>query len=170
MCILTYVNAQSHVQANYDHIAATCAMFATRRLSRSITRIYDAALAPSGLRATQYNVLVAIARSAGETMTELGARLGMDRTTLTHALRSLTERGLVADVATEDRRVRTLALTPLGQECAATAIPLWEQAQVEVECALGGAAQWERLNGELRGLSRALRKRAPAEFSKPGPS
>lgn len=132
-------------------------MFATRRLSRSITRLYDTALAPSGLRATQYNLLVAIARGKGESMSALGAVLGMDRTTLTHAMRSLVERGLVEDVAASDARVRRLALTALGSEVTADAVALWEVAQASVEAALGGEPDWRDLNKRMRRLNKALR-------------
>ncbi len=140
----------------FDHIAANCAMFASRRLSRSITRLYDAALSPSGLRATQYNVLVAIARGKGVSMTELGAVLGMDRTTLTHALRSLVQQQLVEDTEAPDARVRRIVLTDRGRECAAAAVPMWRRAQDMVEGALGGAPEWRDLNKRLRSFNRAI--------------
>lgn len=131
-------------------------MFATRRLSRTITRRYDAALAPSGLRATQYNVLVAIARGRGESMTALGRVLGMDRTTLTHALRALKREGLVVERQIRDARVKPLTLTERGEEIVATAVPMWRAAQDAVESALGGAEAWTRLNQQLRILGRTV--------------
>jgi DNA-binding MarR family transcriptional regulator len=153
MCILTHMKPDE--AARYDHIAANCALFATRRLSRSVTRLYDAALAPIGLRGTQYNVLVAIARGRGESMTELGAALGTDRTTLTHALRALTRDRLVQAVRGADARARALRLTPLGLRRVAAAVPHWERAQAMVEQALGGG-RWRALHGELRKLNKAI--------------
>jgi DNA-binding MarR family transcriptional regulator len=155
------MSKQDILQSQYDHIAAHCAMFATRRLSRTITRLYDTALAASGLRGTQYNVLVAIARGKGETMTELGFVLGMDRTTLTYALRALTRDKLVESRPGEDARARALRLTPLGRRRVAAAIPLWAQAQQSVEAALGDG-RWDTLNRELRKLNKIVRTAADA--------
>lgn len=145
----------SPLSLEYDRIAASCALFATRRLSRSIAKLYDAALAPAGFRGTQYNVLVAIARGHGQSLTHLGELLGMDRTALTHALRPLVRAKLVRDSATDDARSRGVALTPLGERRVAAAIASWQQAQTVVEDALG-AERWSELNRELRRLNRAV--------------
>ena len=150
------MNEKADNSAVFDEIAASCAMFATRRLSRTITRHYDAALAPSGLRSTQYNVLVAIARGRGESMTALGRVLGMDRTTLTHALRALRRDDLVREGRCDDGRVRPLALTDRGAELVASAVPLWRSAQADVEAAMGGAKAWSELNSRLRRLSKVV--------------
>lgn len=140
----------------YERIAASCALFSTRRLSRSIAKLFDAALAPVGFRGTQYNVLVAIARLPGQSLTHLGDLLGMDRTTLTHALRPLVRAKLVRDVATDDSRSRGVALTALGERRVAAAISHWQRAQIVIETALGGD-RWVELNREMRRLNRAVR-------------
>ncbi len=141
--------------SEYERIAATCALFATRRLSRSIAKLYDAALAPAGFRGTQYNVLVAIARGRGHNLTHLGELLGMDRTALTHALRPLVRAKLVQNVATDDARARGVALTPLGERRVAAAIAAWQRAQSVIEDSLG-ADRWRELNRDLRRLSRTV--------------
>jgi DNA-binding MarR family transcriptional regulator len=147
------------VHANFeqhcDDIAARCALYATRRLARTLSRHYDAHLAPVGLRGTQYNVLVAIARARGADMTALGHRLGLDRTALTHALRPLHRAGLVDSVAGIDRRRREWRLTPQGRRRVAAAIPLWTAAQRSVERQLQGVP-WSSLNASMRRLSRRV--------------
>lgn len=138
-----------------DDIAARCALYTARRLARALSRHFDAHLAPTGLRGTQYNVLVAIARARGADMTTLGRRLGLDRTALTHALRALGRQGLVESIAGADRRRRELRLTRLGRRRVAAAMPLWATAQLGVECHLQ-QTPWADLAASLRQLSRRI--------------
>lgn len=150
------MRARKDLLDQYDHIAANCAMFAARRLSRSLARLYDSALAPSGLRATQYNILVAIARDKTESLSDLGTVLGMDRTTLTHALRALARDNLVTVERGDDERTRVLSLTPLGQRRVAAAIPLWKAAQAVVEKGFG-MRRWQSLKEEIKQLNKIVR-------------
>src|SRR5262249_40285601 len=53
-----------------------------RKLSRLVGAIYDAALRPSGLRGTQFNVLVALALLREGTVKRLAVTLAMGRATL----------------------------------------------------------------------------------------
>jgi DNA-binding MarR family transcriptional regulator len=138
-----------------DHIAATCALFATRRLARSLSRLFDSELAITGLRGTQYNVLVAIARRRGTNLTQLGAMLGMDRTTLTHALRPLQKARLVRSTTGQDRRARGIALTALGRRRVQAGVARWRAAQSAVEAAAGSAG-WTEINSQLRRLNRSI--------------
>jgi DNA-binding MarR family transcriptional regulator len=142
-----------------DHIAASCALFATRRLGRTLSRLFDEELAQRDLKGTQYNLLVAIARGAGRNLSELGALLGMDRTTVTHALRPLVRARLVEMIKTSDRRARGAQLTALGRARVRQAMPLWRRAQKRVERA-AGADSWTILNRQLRQLNRKLQQRS----------
>jgi DNA-binding MarR family transcriptional regulator len=68
--------------------------------------------------------------------------LGMDRTTLTAALKPLERRGLLeTQIDPGDRRGRLLLLTPAGRALLARAVPIWEATHREVESTLppGGA-------------------------------
>ena len=76
-------------------IASTCAGFNLRRASRAVTQHFDHALAPIGLRATQFTLLGALALAAPVSTNELARGLVMDRTTLTRNLRLLRDAGLV---------------------------------------------------------------------------
>lgn len=114
-----------------------CACANLRQAARAITQFYDAILQPSGLRATQFTVLVAISLNEQIAITELAERLGMDRTTLTRNLKPLEKQGLVESNSGEDRRTRVVTLTDQGQETLQIARPLWEQAQQQAVEALG---------------------------------
>jgi DNA-binding MarR family transcriptional regulator len=132
----------------YAEVAATCTGSNIRKASRAVTQLYDDVLAPSGLRGTQFSLLVALAMVDAPTMTVLGRELVMDRSTLTRNLKPLRDADLVTVAAGEDRRARRVALTDRGREVLATALPLWRQAQARVVDGLGHE-RWRRLLADL---------------------
>jgi DNA-binding MarR family transcriptional regulator len=105
-------------------------------------------LRDSGLRATQFSLLMLIAARGRVSLTDLAGMAVMDRTTLTRNLRPLERRGLVQIRPGEDRRVREISLTPRGKDALAAAFPLWQLAQAEVASSLG-PARLSRLLGDL---------------------
>lgn len=132
-----------------------CLCFNLRRTTRVLTQAYDAALQPAGLTVSQFSVLSVIAVAAPIAMRRLAAWLGMDRTTLTRALRPLERDGLVQIVQGKDRRERRMALTALGRERLKAAMPHWQQAQQQAAAAFGGERGAELLS-ELADLRRVL--------------
>jgi len=137
-------------------IVATCAFLAVRKASRMITQHYDAALAPSGLKITQFSVLAAIAAQGEDaTMSALARNLAMDRTTLTRNLRPLEARQLVRIGRGADRRERRIGLTTPGRAALSRGLPLWRRAQDEV-LALIGTPRWEAVKGDLAMLTTDL--------------
>ena len=107
-----------------------CACFAVRRAARAITQAYDQALRPTGLRSTQFTLMVVLHNGGPQPLQLLAERLGMERTTLTRNLGPLVARGYVSERAGEpDPRVRVLLLTPAGERAAAAALPRWRRAQ-----------------------------------------
>jgi DNA-binding MarR family transcriptional regulator len=105
----------------------TCAKL--RRTARRLTRAYDRALRPSGLRLTQYSVLANVARRSGLSVTDLAELLAMDRTTLTRNLRPLSQRGWVRVAPGPDRRSRAVEITEPGRLVYQEALPLWRAAE-----------------------------------------
>src|SRR6218665_1293028 len=87
---------------------ARCTSFMARSLSRKISQFYDDQLAPSGLRGTQFNMLVQARRAKDGplTVTRLAELLNTDRTTLTRNLQTLQAQGLIEVVAGADARSR----------------------------------------------------------------
>jgi DNA-binding MarR family transcriptional regulator len=120
-----------------------------------MTQAYDKVIRPSGVRATQLPLLVALSLAPGLPLTVLGQKLHMDRTTLTRNLRPLESAGLVRVMAAEeDRRRRVAELTPQGARALRRALPLWQRAQQQM-LARFGAARWAQLQPALRDLARA---------------
>ena len=79
--------------------------------------------------------------------------LGMDRTTLTAALKPLERRGLV-EVSPDpaDKRSRVLKLTDEGHKVLLSAMPVWEETHREIEKLIPGQDP-EELRKSLRALS-----------------
>lgn len=129
--------------------AADCVCFNLRKATRSITHFYDAALRPSGLRATQFTVLNVIRRLAPAAgVTRIAAVTVIDRTTLTRSLSLLARGGLIRLVPSSDPRERRYAVTVRGERALARATPLWQAAQTQVAKALGDS-RLQRLLGDL---------------------
>jgi DNA-binding MarR family transcriptional regulator len=127
-------------------VAANCACKNLRRSARAVTQLYDDTLRPSGLRITQFTLLVAVALREPVQVTQLADTLTLDRTTLARDLGPLTERDLVEVTAGEDRRTRVVRLTRQGREAIARAYPLWRQAQAR----LMEQSPWPVLAGGLQ--------------------
>src|SRR5437763_15564286 len=73
-----------------------CASFNFRRTARAVTSLYDMALEETGIRSTQFAILVGIAKNQLVSMGALADVLVIDSTTLTRSLRLLVKEGLVA--------------------------------------------------------------------------
>lgn len=109
-----------------------CHCLAARRRAREITRRYDEALRPHGLRATQFSVLAALALKGPTPLGELADVLGLERTSLTRSADRLADDGWVADAESADGRVRRIQLTADGRETIEAAYPAWKRVQDEI--------------------------------------
>lgn len=110
-------------------VARTCLCFNLRRATRMVTQMFDGVLRTSGLRITQFSLMVAISLKGPAGVQELAEVLGMDRTTLTRNLKWLEEAEMVSSAAGADRRSRLISLTPKGQRALDDTMPAWRQAQ-----------------------------------------
>jgi len=136
-----------------DH-SNTCHCINLRQASRSITRLYDAALAESGLKVTQYSLLAKISRRGSASLQALANEANLDRSTLGRNIRVLQRSGYVT--ITEDRndkRFSRIELTALGTETTETARKAWVACQTRIETAMGSEFQ-HQLNGMIAALAR----------------
>jgi DNA-binding MarR family transcriptional regulator len=118
-------------------VARACACANLRKAARAVTQVFDEALAPSGLRVTQFTLLVTNTLAGESTINELAERMAMDRTTLSRNLKPLVRGGLLEMRPGEDGRTRLVRLTPAGEHALEEAYPLWQRAQQETVSALG---------------------------------
>lgn len=85
--------------------------------------------------------------------TELAARLGMERSTVSRNLALMTHHGLVETTETSPTgRSLRVTVTATGRRALAEAEQAWRSAQVDVENAIGPTAAGE-MDGWLAGLA-----------------
>ena len=131
---------------------AYCGSFNFRRTARAVTRLYDMALQESGIRSTQFAILVGIAKNQPVSVGALGDLLVIDSTTLTRSLRLLKKEGLIAISNRAARRQRFLTITAKGEHMLARSLPAWRKAHERFVAAIG-SEYWIGLRGELERLA-----------------
>lgn len=106
-----------------------------RRASRTLTRLYDAALAPVEMTVTQFSILRRLSRMERPTLAELAEATAHEKSGLWRTIQPLIRDGSIE--ATQDGRSQRLALGEAGMVRLVRALPLWREAQGAVDKALG---------------------------------
>lgn len=119
--------------------------------ARAVTRGYDRALRSTGLRITQFTILVAASVAGGVALGQLAEMLGLERTTLTRNLALLEREGLVK-IGNLDGRTRNVLIAPSGKARLNAALPLWNRAQERLQQKLG-REKWRNLQDDLTRLA-----------------
>ena len=70
--------------------------------------LFDATLAPSGMRSTQFTVLIGLGLVDSATISELAEMLAIDRTTMSRTLKPLLKKGYVGYIASKGVPMATL--------------------------------------------------------------
>lgn len=112
-------------------VATSCQCKKLRSASRKITRIYDDALRPVGIKANQFTILIAVSLLGPVSITNLADKLGMERTTLTRNLLPLEKNRLIKLHAGHGR-TRNVLITTEGKAITKAAKPAWNKAQALV--------------------------------------
>ena len=121
-----------------DQMGRECLLSRTRILNRVVTGIYDDELRAFGLKATQLNLLVAVARVGPVRRIYIGKRLHLDPSTLTRNLRVMLNNGWIEEVAGgEDGRGLPLQVTAKGRDLVNQVGPAWRTAQDRVQKLIG---------------------------------
>lgn len=118
--------------------AALCNNLALRKAARYLGATYDKALAPVGLRNTQFSILQMLGFRGPTTIGSLADMIAMDRTTMATNLKPLAREGLVTvEPSADDHRARIVTITPDGLSRLQAALPLWRAAQARFEESFG---------------------------------
>ena len=134
-----------------------CNCLAVRAAARHITQAYDAFLAPTGLRTTQFSILAKLKRKGPQTINVLAETMVMDRTTLGRNILPLERDGLIRiQPSASDRRAKELHLTKAGESRLQAGVKDWAAAQARFESAYGA-----KRAAELRAM---LREVVASEF------
>jgi DNA-binding MarR family transcriptional regulator len=118
-----------------DPVACLCTN--ARRAALALTAIYDEALAPHGLKVTQFSLLRAVERHGEPNLTGLAEATGLDRSTLGRNLRVLEAAGVVRFSAGDDQRDRVVTLTAEGRARVRAASVAWKRLEGSLRTSLG---------------------------------
>jgi DNA-binding MarR family transcriptional regulator len=118
-----------------------CIVAAMRAATRRLTQLYDEAMAPTGLRITQFHILSELERRSADppTVGELAEIFTMERSALGQTLRPLARDGLI-DLGHDKRdgRRRPVKLTKAGKDKVVRGRRYWAQAHDKFEHFFGG--------------------------------
>ena len=130
-----------------------CMCASLRRAARALTQVYDDALRPHGLRATQFTILQALSLTGEISQGDLGDLLVLDSTTLTRTLRLMRARGWIEERPGKDRRERWLQLSVSGRRQFKRASVPWQELQTRLRSSVGSAS-WNEWLGVATEISR----------------
>jgi DNA-binding MarR family transcriptional regulator len=128
--------------------ADMCTCGELRKAARAVTMLYDNAVKSSGLQSTQFGLLHHISKTDSIRISDLAAKMGTDRTTLTRNLAILEREGLIKISEGTDHRTRNVTATQKGRGAIARAIPLWNKVQYKVKQKMGESS-WQGLMQSL---------------------
>lgn len=118
-----------------------CTHTALRHAARRLGHLYDEAVSPTGLKATQVGLLSQadlLGGKDGPTLQALAERLAIGISSLTYALRPLVRDGLIElRQDAQDKRTKHAWLTALGRKRLAEGMTLWAAANRRTEIVLG---------------------------------
>jgi len=124
-----------------ESTANACLATRVRQLSRIITRVYDDAMRPLGITASQYTLLAQLAARDAITAVEIGHELDIEKSTLSRNLKRLLALGHINMDPPAGRRGRGLHLTPKGQAILKDAFPIWQDAQKRAFTVMGAESR-----------------------------
>jgi DNA-binding MarR family transcriptional regulator len=133
-------------------IEGACVGGCVRKLNRMVSAIYDGALASSGVKTSQFSVLIAVANRGQARPADLIEVLQLDESTLSRNVERMCARGWLRLEQNEDRRSHVIEVTDKGEALIRKCLPAWRQAQAEVSKRLGTGTVAE-LRSALRKLS-----------------
>ncbi len=120
-----------------DTIASECLAVRVRLLNRTVTNIFDDALRPLGVKVSQLNVLMAVAKLGPISPGDVARRLNMEKSTLSRNVDRMRTRGWLKVSQGDSGRKQVLELGPAGRKLIEKSLPFWKKAQAQTEAMLG---------------------------------
>lgn len=112
-----------------DRVACECIAVRVRLINRVITAIYDEAMRHHGLRVSQGNILVAVAKRGEARPAEVCRMLRIEKSTLSRDVELMKQAGWLVSEPPDGGRNQTLRVTPEGLKLLARVQPAWEKAR-----------------------------------------
>jgi DNA-binding MarR family transcriptional regulator len=114
-----------------------CTNFRLRHLARQVSRHYDAEVAHSGLKTSQYSLLSHVLHLGPLGPGVLAKAMGVDASTLTRNLKPMVAAGWLTQGEGSDARSRLVEITEDGRRKRAEAQRHWRTAQEKLNALLG---------------------------------
>jgi DNA-binding MarR family transcriptional regulator len=134
-----------------------CACFDLRRATRAVSRMYDDFLRDAGLNISQFSLLRLICAEKELSISTLGGRMVMDRTSVTRALAPLERDGLIQSRSGVDKRIRMVSASEKGRRLVENAESKWRDAQEALIDTIG-VDRWRAMRTVLRDTTRMVRQ------------
>jgi DNA-binding MarR family transcriptional regulator len=117
------------IEKEAREVVTACLGYRTRKLARTVTRLYNDQLRPLGVNITEMNLMAAIAAQGSAQPARLGRAMELEKSTLSRNSSRLVDRGWVELRDHPDGPGMLLALTESGNEMLLHAILAWKEAQ-----------------------------------------
>lgn len=122
---------KSGAVAKAARVADECVAVRLRIIDRVVTKIYNKALTPYGVKVSQYNILAAVSAMGPSTHSDVCKILCLDKSTLSRDVDRMRIKGWLDATPGEDERTSMLILKPAGKRLLEKALPAWREAQRE---------------------------------------
>ena len=120
-----------------DLIASECLAVRIRLLNRTVTNIFDEVLRPLGVKVSQLNVLIVVAKRGPISPGDVARRLNMEKSTLSRNVERMRTRGWLEVSEGDTGRQQILKIGSAGRQLIKKSLPFWKQAQAQTEATLG---------------------------------
>jgi DNA-binding MarR family transcriptional regulator len=124
-------------QKMVNSIATNCLSVRLRLMNRMVGAIYDEALRPHRIRASQLNILVAVSAFGRVTSQQLCQMLHMDPSTFSRAVTRLKKNRWLEVNPSGEGKILKIEVTQKGFKKIEQVYPDWQRAQARAEEALG---------------------------------
>jgi DNA-binding MarR family transcriptional regulator len=124
-------------QKMVNSIATNCLSVRLRLMNRMVGAIYDEALRPHGIKASQLNILVAVSAFGRVTSQQLCRVLHMDTSTFSRAVARLKNNRWLQVEPSGEGKILKIEATKAGYKKIEQVYPDWQRAQAKAVEALG---------------------------------
>ncbi len=124
-------------QKMVNSIATHCLSVRLRLINRMVGAIYDEALRPHGIKASQLNILVAVSGFGRVTSRQLCQVLQMDTSTFSRAVARMKNKKWLQVEPSGEGKILKIEVTKAGFKKIEQVYPDWQRAQAKALEALG---------------------------------
>lgn len=120
-----------------ETIARECIAARLRMINRAVSKLYDRALRPYGVRISQLNILVAVSQLGQARQQDVCKILFMERSTVSRDVERMQANGWLDVTVGTDARTSILKVTASGKMLLEKVIPAWNTAQQQATLLFG---------------------------------